>query len=214
MAEVNEQPSNDPAPAAAPSTTPTLATASATVPPTATGSADSNVDAEIEAIQREIDAMDDEAQKLKDLTAQDTVDVIDSADVDRRSVYVGNVDYGATPEELQDHFKACGAINRITILVDKYTGTPKGYAYLEFVEEIGVQNAVLLADSLFRARQLKVIPKRTNVPGMAQKGKGKKGGKLIHKGWMMPNYAPYWKGGPSVAPDAKGKGKGKGAKPY
>jgi RNA recognition motif-containing protein len=36
------------------------------------------------------------------------------------------VDYAATPEEIQQHFQACGAINRITILCDKFTGHPKG----------------------------------------------------------------------------------------
>ncbi|KYF39430.1 RNA recognition motif-containing protein, partial [Toxoplasma gondii TgCatPRC2] len=35
------------------------------------------------------------------------------------------VDYSSTPAELQEHFKSCGTINRITIMVDKYTGHPK-----------------------------------------------------------------------------------------
>lgn len=74
-------------------------------------------------------------------------------DVDARSVYIGNVgsscreisavqeesadnnmaflgfqvDYGSTPEEIQSHFAACGQINRVTILCDKFTGHPKGY---------------------------------------------------------------------------------------
>ena len=39
------------------------------------------------------------------------------------------VDYGATPEEIQQHFQACGTINRVTIICDKFTGHPKGYAY-------------------------------------------------------------------------------------
>ena len=29
-----------------------------------------------------------------------------------RSVYIGNVDYGATAEELEQHFHGCGSINR------------------------------------------------------------------------------------------------------
>jgi hypothetical protein len=40
---------------------------------------------------------------------------------------VAQVDYGATPEEIQGHFQACGTINRVTILCDKFTGHPKGY---------------------------------------------------------------------------------------
>lgn len=41
-------------------------------------------------------------------------------------VFCVQVDYSATPEELQGHFQACGTINRITILCDKFTGHPKG----------------------------------------------------------------------------------------
>jgi polyadenylate-binding protein 2 len=47
-------------------------------------------------------------------------------DIDQRSIFVGNVDYGASPEEIQDHFKGVGSINRVTILLDKFTGSPKG----------------------------------------------------------------------------------------
>ncbi len=32
------------------------------------------------------------------------------------AVYVGNVDYSCTPEELQMHFQSCGTVNRVTIL--------------------------------------------------------------------------------------------------
>jgi polyadenylate-binding protein 2 len=46
--------------------------------------------------------------------------------VDQRSVYIGNVDYSATPEDVSNHFASCGVINRVTILCDKFTGNPKG----------------------------------------------------------------------------------------
>ena len=48
------------------------------------------------------------------------------------SIYVGQVDYSTTPEELLAHFEACGQVERVTIVCDKYTGKPKGFAYLEF----------------------------------------------------------------------------------
>lgn len=47
-------------------------------------------------------------------------------DIDARSIFVGNVDYGASPEEVQAHFQSCGSINRVTILLDKFSGQPKG----------------------------------------------------------------------------------------
>ena len=46
--------------------------------------------------------------------------------VDDKSVYVGQVDYEATPEELQALFQSCGTIQRVTILCDKRTGQSKG----------------------------------------------------------------------------------------
>lgn len=87
------------------------------------------------------------------------------AEIDSRSIYVGNVDWSSTPEELQSHFQACGIIKRITIPTDKRTGTSKGFAYIEFSEPSHLTNAMALNESLFRNRLLKVIPKRTNTPG-------------------------------------------------
>ncbi|XVF49469.1 hypothetical protein PTKIN_Ptkin04bG0015200 [Pterospermum kingtungense] len=88
-------------------------------------------------------------------------------EVDSRSIYVGNVDYSCTPEEVQQHFQSCGTVNRVTILTDKF-GQPKGFAYVEFVEVDAVQNALLLNETELHGRQLKVSSKRTNIPGMKQ----------------------------------------------
>eukprot|EP01069_Polyplicarium_translucidae_P002885 Polyplicarium_translucidae@DN2155_c0_g1_i1.p1 len=101
----------------------------------------------------------------------------ENLEVDRRSIYVGNVDYGSTPQELQEHFGSCGQINRITIMVDKYTGHPKGFAYVEFSDPESVANAVLLSDSVFRGRQIKVVAKRKNVPGFGR-GRGRGRGRI------------------------------------
>lgn len=77
-------------------------------------------------------------------------------EVDNRSIYVGNVDYGATAEELEQHFHGCGSINRVTILCNKFDGHPKGFAYIEFGERDSVQTAMAMDESLFRGRQIKV----------------------------------------------------------
>lgn len=77
-------------------------------------------------------------------------------EVDNRSIYVGNVDYGATAEELESHFHGCGSINRVTILCNKFDGHPKGFAYIEFGDRDSVQTAMAMDESLFRGRQIKV----------------------------------------------------------
>lgn len=143
---------------------------------------------ELETMKRRVREMEEEATKLREMQAQVERELTaattghsggsGAADasgepaevVDARSVYVGNVDYGATPEELQSHFQACGAINRITILCDKWTGNPKGFAYIEFAEPAAVQNALTLHESNFRGRVLKVMAKRGNIPGYNWRG--------------------------------------------
>jgi len=97
-----------------------------------------------------------------------SLSIEEKMEVDARSVYVGNVDYGATAEELEQHFHGCGSINRVTILCNKYDGHPKGFAYIEFTDRESVNTAMAMDESLFRARQIKVMPKRTNRPGLCR----------------------------------------------
>merc|ERR1719331_772007 len=97
-------------------------------------------------------------------------------DVDNRSVYIGNVDYGATAEELEQHFHGCGALNRVTIICDKYSGHPKGFAYIEFTEKESVDASLALDGSILCGRQIKVMPKRTNRPGVSSTDRGGRGG--------------------------------------
>lgn len=119
-----------------------------------------DVDAEIESMKKKVQEMEEETKKIKVIQAElekELSTVGESKEsVDARSIYVGNVDYNATPEELQNHFQGCGTINRVTILCDKYTGHPKGFAYIEFLEKDSIENALKLDGSTFRDRQIKV----------------------------------------------------------
>ena len=82
-------------------------------------------DPELEAIKARVKAMEEESEKLKELQKevdmqlsmpaggqQLNLSLEEKMDVDSRSVYIGNVDYGATAEELEQHFHGCGSINR------------------------------------------------------------------------------------------------------
>ncbi|KAJ3131288.1 Polyadenylate-binding protein 2 [Physocladia obscura] len=138
---------------------------------------DAEMDEEIVAMKARVQAMEAEAAQLKVMQEQVDKDMnvgvlSDAAkeDIDNRSVYVGNVDYSSTPEELQYHFQACGTINRITILCDKWTGHPKGFAYVEFADAMSVPIAVTLNESLFKGRLIKVTAKRTNFPAFMRGG--------------------------------------------
>nr|XP_013806463.1 PREDICTED: polyadenylate-binding protein 2-like [Apteryx mantelli mantelli] len=126
-------------------------------------------DPELEAIKARVREMEKEDERLKELQLEAESRFIMSSEaglfpktteekmeVDQRSIYVGNVDYGGTAEELESHFNSCGQINRVTILCDKFSGHPKGYAYIEFEEKSSVKAAVALDESMFRGRVIKV----------------------------------------------------------
>ncbi len=91
-------------------------------------------------------------------------------------MYVGNVDYSVTPAELDALMSAAGLVNRVTILTDKFTGHPKGFAYVEYASTDSIEGAILLAGRELKGREISVTPKRTNVPYFAMRGRGGGGG--------------------------------------
>jgi len=174
---------------------------------------------EIMLMKQRVEEMEREAKKLRELQAAAAAN--DNADggegeggepmetdedksvADSRSVFVGNVDYGATPEEIQGHFQSCGTINRVTILCDKFTGHPKGFAYVEFAEPEHIDAALAMDNSLFRGRLIKVTAKRTNVPGF-NRGRGRGMYRGGYRGGFRGGgggYSPY---------RARGRGRGRG----
>lgn len=101
--------------------------------------------------------------------------LVKQEEIDGRSVYVGNVDYQSTPEQLEEFFHGVGVIERVTILFDRFSGLPKGYAYIEFEQTESVQKAIdELHGKEFRGRELRVTAKRTNLPGF-RRGRGRGG---------------------------------------
>ncbi|KAF2364351.1 RNA recognition motif domain [Trinorchestia longiramus] len=132
---------------------------------------DQNIESELEAIKARVREMEDEAEKIRQIqsevdkqmsnysptspSAPVPLSIEEKMEVDARSIYVGSVDYGATAEELEQHFHGCGAVNRVTILCNKFDGHPKGFAYIEFSDKDSIQMAMALDESLFRGRQLK-----------------------------------------------------------
>lgn len=126
------------------------------------------IEPELEAIKARVKEMEEEAEKLKQLQSEVTkqmtlgsptapiLSLEEKIEIDNRSVYIGNVDYGATAEELEAHFHGCGTINRVTILCNKVDGHPKGFAYIEFGAKEYVETALAMNETLFRGRQIKV----------------------------------------------------------
>ena len=46
-------------------------------------------------------------------------------------IYVGNLPYEATEDELKQEFEAFGEVTSVSIITDKISGRPKGFAFVE-----------------------------------------------------------------------------------
>lgn len=46
-------------------------------------------------------------------------------------IYVGNLSFDVTEEELRTEFTAFGKVESVSVITDKYTGRAKGFAFIE-----------------------------------------------------------------------------------
>ena len=46
-------------------------------------------------------------------------------------IYIGNLPYDVTEEELKQEFLAYGEVASVSIMTDKFSGRPKGFAFVE-----------------------------------------------------------------------------------
>ena len=47
------------------------------------------------------------------------------------NIYVGNLSYNATEEELREAFESFGQVESVKIITDKYSGRSKGFGFIE-----------------------------------------------------------------------------------
>ena len=57
-------------------------------------------------------------------------------------IYAGNLTYDITEEQLQEEFATFGEVVSVSIPTDKYTGRPRGFAFVEMSKVAEGQAAV------------------------------------------------------------------------
>ena len=57
-------------------------------------------------------------------------------------IYVGNLSYEVTEEELQQEFMAYGEVTSVSILTDKISGRPKGFGFVEMASKSEAEAAI------------------------------------------------------------------------
>ncbi|NVO10607.1 MAG: RNA-binding protein [Bacteroidales bacterium] len=73
------------------------------------------------------------------------------------TIYVGNIAYTMTIEELKDLFIVYGNVTGVKIISDKQTGKSKGYGFVEMERDDEAENAIrALNDTQVKGRNIKV----------------------------------------------------------
>ena len=94
-------------------------------------------------------------------------------------IYVGNLSYEVTEEELRQEFQAFGEVESVSVITDKYSGRPKGFAFVEMPAASEAQAAIAeLNGKTLKERTLNVneARPRTDNRGGGSYGDKRRGG--------------------------------------
>jgi len=58
------------------------------------------------------------------------------------NIYVGNLSYDVNEDELRQAFAAFGEVASVSIPVDRYSGRPRGFAFVEMPEKSAGEAAI------------------------------------------------------------------------
>lgn len=58
------------------------------------------------------------------------------------NIYVGNLSYGMSEDELRDAFGAFGSVSSVKILMDRETGRSRGFGFVEMPNQSEAETAI------------------------------------------------------------------------
>jgi len=78
-----------------------------------------------------------------------------------KKLYVGNLSYDTTESKLQEMFAAHGEVASVSVVTDRHTGRPRGFAFIEMATDEAAQAAIVaLNGQEVDGRQLNVAEAR------------------------------------------------------
>ena len=96
------------------------------------------------------------------------------------NIYVGNLSFEVTEEDLRQAFEAFGQVTSINIIKDKYSGESRGFGFVEMPTKAEAQSAITdLNEKELKGRALKINearPRSEGGRGGGNRGGGSRGG--------------------------------------
>jgi len=90
-------------------------------------------------------------------------------------LFVGNLSFQATEEDLRELFAQAGTVETVRIITDQFTGRPRGFGFVEMATKEEATKAIeMLNGRLFRDRNL-VVDEARPQPQRGPGGGGERG---------------------------------------
>ena len=87
-------------------------------------------------------------------------------------LFVGNLSFDVTENELQDLFAQAGSVNSVNIMQDRATGRSRGFAFIEMASEADTAKAI----SMYSGKEFKGRPLTVNEARPREERSGGGGG--------------------------------------
>jgi RNA recognition motif-containing protein len=93
------------------------------------------------------------------------------------NIYVGNCSFDVTEQQLRDVFSAYGQVDKVSVITDRDTGRPRGFAFVEMSDSSAAQAAIRGVNGTeLGGRTLNVNEAKPRTEGGGGGGRGGRGG--------------------------------------
>ena len=90
-----------------------------------------------------------------------------------KKLYVGNLAYSVTNEDLKELFSQSGTVETVAVISDKFSGQSKGFGFVEMADAGAAAAAIKSLDGTeFKGRNLKVNEAKPREAGGGGGGRG------------------------------------------
>jgi len=94
-----------------------------------------------------------------------------------KNIFVGNLDFAATESSIRTLFEAHGKVDRVSLVTDRDTGRPRGFAFVEMSDSAEADRAIAaLNGTELGGRTLNINEARPKGEGGGRGGSGGGGG--------------------------------------
>ncbi len=95
-----------------------------------------------------------------------------------KKLYVGNLPFSSTPEDLETLFGRHGTVASVNVITDRETGRPRGFAFVEMESESDADDAIRALDgSNLGGRDIRVNEAQDRRGGGGGGGGDRRGGR-------------------------------------